>query len=140
VRTILVIDDNEKIVDVLSEYLRAEGFSTLTAADGTEALELAEERHPDLALVDVQIRVRRHRQLQHRQAVEGLGPGAIAMRRPAGRNQSEIADFQALGDFGCGAQVTVVDRVEGAPEDGHRPVADDPAAMRHGGHPRQPPG
>jgi two-component system alkaline phosphatase synthesis response regulator PhoP len=55
VRTILVIDDNEKIVDVLSEYLRTEGFSTLTAADGTRGLELAEERHPDLALVDVML-------------------------------------------------------------------------------------
>jgi DNA-binding response OmpR family regulator len=55
VRTILVIDDNEKIVDVLSEYLRAEGFLTLTAADGAEGLELAEERHPDLALVDVML-------------------------------------------------------------------------------------
>jgi DNA-binding response OmpR family regulator len=55
VRTILVVDDNEKIVDVLSEYLRAEGFSTLTAADGTEGLRLAEGRHPDLALVDVML-------------------------------------------------------------------------------------
>jgi len=55
VRTILVIDDNEKIVDVLSEYLRAEGFSTLTAADGMEGLELAEGHHPDLALVDVML-------------------------------------------------------------------------------------
>jgi len=55
VRTVLVIDDNEKIVDVLSEYLHAEGFATLGAADGHEGLALAETHRPDLALVDVML-------------------------------------------------------------------------------------
>lgn len=54
-RTILVVDDNVKIVDVLAEYLQAEGFSTLTATEGTEALRLAERRRPDLALVDIML-------------------------------------------------------------------------------------
>ncbi len=54
-RTVLVIDDNEKIVDVLSEYLHAEGFATLGASDGHEGLTLAEEHRPDLALVDVML-------------------------------------------------------------------------------------
>jgi two-component system alkaline phosphatase synthesis response regulator PhoP len=55
VRTILVVDDNKKIVDVLSEYLRAEGFATLAATDGDAGLSLAIEHHPDLALVDVML-------------------------------------------------------------------------------------
>ncbi|MDY0087969.1 MAG: response regulator transcription factor [Coriobacteriia bacterium] len=54
-RTILVVDDNKKIVDVLSEYLRAEGFATLAATDGDAGLSLAIEHHPDLALVDVML-------------------------------------------------------------------------------------
>ena len=54
-RTVLVVDDNVKIVDVLAEYLQAEGFATLTATDGHEALALAEERLPDLALVDIML-------------------------------------------------------------------------------------
>lgn len=54
-RTVLVIDDNKKIVDALSEYLRAEGFATLTATDGDTGLELATQYHPDLALVDVML-------------------------------------------------------------------------------------
>ncbi len=54
-RTVLVVDDNVKIVEVLAEYLHAEGFATLTATDGLEAFTLAEERHPDLALVDIML-------------------------------------------------------------------------------------
>ena len=54
-RTVLVVDDNATIVEVLAEYLNAEGFATLTATDGISALSLAEERHPDLALVDIML-------------------------------------------------------------------------------------
>jgi two-component system, OmpR family, alkaline phosphatase synthesis response regulator PhoP len=53
--TVLVVDDNPKIVEVLAEYLRADGFIAITAADGTAALALARESHPDLALVDIQL-------------------------------------------------------------------------------------
>jgi DNA-binding response OmpR family regulator len=53
--TVLVVDDNTKIVDVLAEYLRAEGFSAVTAFDGPSAIQLAASAHPDLALVDVML-------------------------------------------------------------------------------------
>jgi two-component system alkaline phosphatase synthesis response regulator PhoP len=52
-RTILVADDNPKIVEVLSAYLAAEGFDVVTAADGTAALEAVSARVPDLALLDI---------------------------------------------------------------------------------------
>ncbi len=54
-RTVLVVDDNAKIVEVLAEYLHTEGFETLTATDGREALGLAEQHRPDLALVDIML-------------------------------------------------------------------------------------
>jgi two-component system alkaline phosphatase synthesis response regulator PhoP len=54
-RRILVVDDNAKIVEVLAEYLKAEGFEPLTAGDGLSALSLAETTRPDLALVDVML-------------------------------------------------------------------------------------
>lgn len=53
--TVLVVDDNAKIVEVLVEYLRAEGFTALTAADGPAALAVAKAHRPDLALVDVML-------------------------------------------------------------------------------------
>jgi two-component system alkaline phosphatase synthesis response regulator PhoP len=52
-RTILVADDNPKIVEVLTAYLTAEGFDVVTAADGPSALQAVTERVPDLALLDV---------------------------------------------------------------------------------------
>jgi two-component system, OmpR family, alkaline phosphatase synthesis response regulator PhoP len=52
-RRILVVDDNAKIVEVLAEYLKAEGFEPLTAGDGLEALRIAEATRPDLALLDI---------------------------------------------------------------------------------------
>lgn len=53
--TILVVDDNAKIVDVLSEYLKTAGYDVVSALDGSDALALANERRPDLALVDVML-------------------------------------------------------------------------------------
>jgi len=53
--TILVVDDNEKIVEVLAEYLAAAGYSTVTAFDGPAALERLADGPPDLALLDVML-------------------------------------------------------------------------------------
>jgi two-component system alkaline phosphatase synthesis response regulator PhoP len=52
-RTILIADDNPKIVEVLSAYLTAEGFEVVTAADGPAAEAAVAERVPDLALLDI---------------------------------------------------------------------------------------
>jgi len=54
-RTILVVDDNPKIVEVLQAYLTAEGFDVVTAADGPSAVEAVSSRVPDLALLDVML-------------------------------------------------------------------------------------
>jgi two-component system alkaline phosphatase synthesis response regulator PhoP len=54
-RTILVVDDNPKIVEVLAAYLRADGFDVVTAADGAAALAAVEAHRPDLALLDIML-------------------------------------------------------------------------------------
>lgn len=53
--TVLIADDNAKIVEVLAEYLRADGFSTLTALDGDSASALATAIRPDIALLDIML-------------------------------------------------------------------------------------
>ncbi len=52
-KTILVADDNPKIVEVLDAYLSAEGFEVVTASDGPSALEAVASRVPDLAVLDI---------------------------------------------------------------------------------------
>jgi len=51
--TVLVVDDEPRIVEFLSENLRDDDFSVLTAATGAEAIELLGRSRPDLILLDV---------------------------------------------------------------------------------------
>lgn len=50
--TILVIEDEEKILQFLRRGLEYEGYQVQTAVDGTEGLALAEKSAPDLAIID----------------------------------------------------------------------------------------
>ena len=50
--TILVIDDNQKLLDMLRRTLRYEGFEVLTASSGREALETVADQRPDLLVLD----------------------------------------------------------------------------------------
>ncbi len=53
--TILVVDDEQSVTDLLRYNLQKAGYNVLTAADGREALHLAQGSHPDLILLDVMI-------------------------------------------------------------------------------------
>jgi two-component system, OmpR family, response regulator len=52
---ILVVDDEPSIVDSVSTSLRYEGFEVEQASDGRHALEAAQERTPDLIVLDVML-------------------------------------------------------------------------------------
>src|SRR5580658_7352388 len=51
-KKILVADDESHILNVVSLKLRNAGFEVVTAADGQEALELAQSEMPDLLITD----------------------------------------------------------------------------------------
>jgi CheY-like chemotaxis protein len=51
-KKILVADDESHILHVVSLKLRNAGFEVLTAADGQEALEVAQAQRPDLLITD----------------------------------------------------------------------------------------
>jgi len=50
---VLVVDDDEDILFMLSDALRARGYRVAVARDGAEAVEIATAFDPDVALVDV---------------------------------------------------------------------------------------
>jgi two-component system, OmpR family, response regulator ResD len=53
--TILVVDDEPTIVEVVELYLRREGFAVQTAADGQAALAAVERQRPDLVVLDLML-------------------------------------------------------------------------------------
>ncbi len=51
--TILLVDDEPKILASLSKILENYGFQTLTTTDGNEAVSTIEERDVDLVVLDL---------------------------------------------------------------------------------------
>ena len=54
-KTVLIIEDEQNIVDILSFNLSREGYDTLEAYDGPTGLQLAREQNPDLILLDLML-------------------------------------------------------------------------------------
>ena len=54
-KTILIVDDEQKIVDLLVHNLKREGYNTIEANDGQTAIDIAIEKKPDLILLDVML-------------------------------------------------------------------------------------
>jgi two-component system cell cycle response regulator DivK len=74
-KTILIVEDNEKNMKLVRDILRHNGHATIEAATGGEGVRLASERRPDLVLMDIQLpdidgiealrRIRADRSLDH---------------------------------------------------------------------------
>lgn len=54
-KTILIVEDEQNIVDILSFNLSRDGYDTLEAYDGVTGLQLALEQNPDLILLDLML-------------------------------------------------------------------------------------
>lgn len=52
-KTILIVEDEQSLLDVLASKLSACGFSVLKAENGENGLNLALKHHPDLILLDI---------------------------------------------------------------------------------------
>ncbi|MCP4358881.1 MAG: response regulator transcription factor [Chloroflexi bacterium] len=52
-KTVLVVDDEERLLSLVKAYLEQGGFRVVTAANGREALFIARQEKPDLILLDI---------------------------------------------------------------------------------------
>ena len=52
-KTIMVVDDEPRLVALVEAYLTQEGFRVVTASDGRQALFLARQEKPDLIVLDI---------------------------------------------------------------------------------------
>ena len=55
--TVLIVEDEARLADILEDYLRRDGFRTERAKDGARALELWRAANPDMVLLDVMLPV-----------------------------------------------------------------------------------
>lgn len=54
-KTILVVDDEQPIIDILVYNLKKEGYNVIEANDGVTAVNMALEQKPDLILLDIML-------------------------------------------------------------------------------------
>ncbi|BCA52893.1 DNA-binding response regulator [Nitrospira sp. KM1] len=54
-KKILIVEDDTNIRDLIQMYLEKEGFRTLTAGEGAEAIEQARSGHPDMVILDLML-------------------------------------------------------------------------------------
>lgn len=52
-QTILIVDDERRMVSLLQSYLQQEGYHVATAYNGSEALTVARAENPDLVVLDI---------------------------------------------------------------------------------------
>ena len=53
--SVLVVDDEPMVREVVGRYLRRDGFTVTTAADGAEALQLIADSRPDMVVLDLML-------------------------------------------------------------------------------------
>jgi two-component system, OmpR family, alkaline phosphatase synthesis response regulator PhoP len=53
--SVLVVDDEQRLRDLIRSYLERDGFAVLAAADGLTALDLARQHRPDVVVLDLML-------------------------------------------------------------------------------------
>ena len=54
-KRILLVDDEQALVEMISMRLEAEGYEVIPAYDGQQALDLARSENPDLIILDIML-------------------------------------------------------------------------------------
>lgn len=97
-RTVLVVDDEPTIAEVVSRYLERAGYEAATAADGLEAIRVAGERRPDLVVLDVMLpQLDGLQVLRHLREGEG-GPTPVILLTAKGEQDDKLAGLRSGAD------------------------------------------
>jgi CheY-like chemotaxis protein len=94
--TILVVEDEEPVQQLVVDLLDDEGYHVLVASDGAQALALVRAERPDLVLTDLMMPVMSGVELcQRLRADERTRQVPIVVMTAAGRGQSDAARADA---------------------------------------------
>lgn len=95
-QTILIIEDDKDINEIIAVYLNKNGFTCRQAFDGSEALRMAREAEPSLVILDVQLPGRDGVDICHILRRETDVP--ILFLSCLGEEQDKIRGLEAGGD------------------------------------------
>jgi DNA-binding response OmpR family regulator len=94
--TILVVDDDEQLLKIVTHNLEAEGYQVLTVRDGTQAVATIERQTPALVLLDVMLP--RMDGFQVLQRVREFSAVPIIMLTARGRGQDKVKGLDLGAD------------------------------------------
>ncbi|MEY2828300.1 MAG: hypothetical protein RIQ33_158 [Bacteroidota bacterium] len=96
---ILIVDDEIDILDFIAYNLSKEGYETITAKNGNEAIDLAKKHHPELILMDIMMPEKTGIEAcEQIRKIPELKSTLIAFLTALDDEQSELKGFEAGGD------------------------------------------
>jgi two-component system alkaline phosphatase synthesis response regulator PhoP len=97
--TILVVDDDPDILEILSYNLSAEGYKVVTADNGVEGVKKAKKKHPHLVILDVMMpEMDGIEACEKIRETKGLENTIITFLTARGEDYSQVAGFDAGAD------------------------------------------
>jgi two-component system response regulator ResD len=100
--TVLVVDDEPTITEVVSRYLRRAGYHAETAADGAQAIAAAADVHPDLVVLDLMLPriggLEVMRRLREQDRGTGHGPVPVILLTARGEESDRITGLRLGAD------------------------------------------
>ena len=98
-KTILIVDDEQDILEFVSYNLKQEGFRVHTATNGKIAIELAKQLHPDVILLDVMMpEMDGIATCEEIRKTPGIRDTLIAMLSARSESYTQIAGLEAGAD------------------------------------------
>jgi DNA-binding response OmpR family regulator len=94
--SVLVVDDEPMVREVLARYLEKDGFAVDTASDGAEALEAFEAGRPDLVLLDLMLP--RVDGLEVFRRIRAQGQTAVIMLTAKGEETDRVVGLELGAD------------------------------------------
>jgi two-component system alkaline phosphatase synthesis response regulator PhoP len=96
---ILLVDDEQDILEIISYNLKQEGYQVITATNGREAVEKATKELPDLIILDVMMpEMDGMEACEHIRKNETLKNTIITFLTARGEDYSQVAGFDAGAD------------------------------------------
>src|ERR1700729_3130087 len=134
-RSILIVDDEPTIVEVVARYLERAGYRTQTAANGERALEAAARERPDLVVLDLMMPGIDGLRVMRRLRDQASEPVGVILLTARGEESDRVTGLR-LGADDCVAKpfspVELVARVDAVLRGVDKPGGDDVGILEVG--------